>query len=100
MPTFGLLDCGATNFLTPLARSLHTIDSYAESRIEGMGSTVSNGIGSGTIVFPTDDGFTDPQDVHDVLITPDQPLLLSEGALEQAHPHASVRSVYDLIYQH
>ena len=78
----GLLDSGATNILVPNANMLHTIDSYESDHIEGMGYTHSQGTGSGTIVFPTDNGFTDPRDVTDALITPDQPLLLSEGALE------------------
>ena len=62
---------------------LHTIDSYDSEHIAGMGHTQSQGTGSGTIVFPTDGGFTDPLDVSEALITPDQPLLLSEGALEK-----------------
>ena len=82
-PGMGLLDSGATNVLVPNANMLHTIDSYDSEHIAGMGHTQSQGTGSGTVVFPTDGGFTYPLDVSEALITPDQPLLLSEGALEK-----------------
>jgi site-specific DNA-cytosine methylase len=79
-----LLDSAATNHITFKKSHVHTMNNNEMAWIEGMGNTVSTGMGDATIVLRrAHEQFTDPTDIHDVLIAPDQDVtLLSEGALE------------------